>query len=485
MTRSGMRRALAVGAVLLAAACEPSGGPAPEKPADKGVVKAVELVQGPASAKPSTGEGTEVYKIPLGDSPARGGRTPKVTLVAFSEFQCPFCARAATTSLSEVARSYGDELRVVFKHRPLPFHDRALPAALAAEAAGEQGKFWEMHDKMFGGHCGVSPRPDCNQQKVLDPATLDGYATELGLDVPRWKAAMAGSRARSRVEADQKLAEQFAVRGTPTFFINGRMLTGAQPVERFRSLIDEEIKKADQKLAAGVSRAALYDELTRRGLERREGGPVGTVGAKGPGCPGGGAGPGCGGGAAPAADPGEGDGRVYKVDLGTAPARGPRDAAVTVALFSDFQCPFCGRLEPTLAALEKEYPGRVRVVWKNFPLPFHESARGAAVAALAAGEQGRFWEMHDKLIQNQQALGADDLEKYARELGLDVGRWKSAMVNPATGQVVDADVKQGQGLGVSGTPSLFINGRKVVGARPLADLKTIVDDELGKIGKPR
>ncbi len=474
MTTSGIRAALAVGAALLAAACDQMGaGPQPEKPAaEKPADKAAEKVV----VKPT--DGSEVYKIPLGDSPARGGKAPKVTLIAFSEFQCPFCARAASTALEEVAKSYGDDLRVVFKHRPLAFHDRALPAALAAEAAGEQGKFWEMHDKLFSGHCGVNPRPDCNQQKVLDPATLEKYATELGLDLSRWKAAMAGSRAKSRVDADQKLADQFGVRGTPTFFVNGRALVGAQPAERFRSLIDEEIKKADQKLAAGVSRAALYDELTRGGLDKRDGGPSGPM-VKGPGCAGGG--PGCAGGGGAAMVP-EVDGKVYTVEVGGAPARGPRDAAITVALFSDFQCPFCSRVEPTLTALEKEYPGKVRVVWKNFPLPFHESARSAALAAHAAGEQGKFWEMHDKLIQNQQALAAENLEKYAQELGLDLARWKGAMGSAATAQLVDADMKQGQNLGINGTPSMFINGRKVVGARPLADLKTIIDEELAKVG---
>jgi protein-disulfide isomerase len=462
MTTSGIR-AVALWAAFGLAACEQMAGPpldkaAPEKVAPAPVVEKV--------ARAKAAEGSEVYKIALADSAARGASAPKVTLVAFSEFQCPFCARV-TATLDELAKGYGDDLRIVFKHRPLPFHDRALPAALAAEAAGEQGKFWQMHDKMF------------QNQKALAAEDLERYAGELGLDVARWKTALAGAKAKSRVDADMKLADQFGVNGTPSFFINGRMLVGAQPIDRFRAVIDEELKKADQKLAAGVARAALYEELTRAGLDKREGGGHGQPAGKAGPCPGG---PG---GLNARAQAPEADDKVYKVDLGGSPARGPRDAIVTVTLFSDFQCPFCSKVEGTLAALEKEYTGKVRVVWKNFPLAFHEQARPAALAAYAAGEQGQFWAMHDKLIQNQNALAPENLERYAEELGLDLGRWKTSMASAAAGQAVDADMKQGESLGVSGTPSMFINGRKVVGAQPLDALKPIVEEELAKVGGKR
>ena len=325
-----------------------------------------------------------------------------------------------------------------------------------------------MHDKLFA------------NSKTLDDESLEKYAVEVGLDVRRWKAAMENGRAKSRVEADLKLAEQFGVSGTPTFFINGRLLVGAQPLERFKSIIDEEIKKADEKLAAGVSRAALYGELLRSGLERRER-PERPTGLGQPSKP---AAPNCpsGGCAGAAADPVE-DRAVYKVNLGSSPARGPRGAAVTVVLFSDFQCPFCRKMGPTLEALEKELPGKVQVVWKNFPLPFHEQAKGAALAAHAAGEQGKFWPMHDKLMENQTALDEASLEKYAVDLGLDLTRWKAAMASASTGQMIEADIKQGQTLGITGTPSLIINGRKVVGARPLDVLKPIVEEEIVKSGR--
>jgi protein-disulfide isomerase len=278
------------------------------------------------------------------------------------------------------------------------------------------------------------------------------------------------------VEADQKLADQLAINGTPSFVINGRLLMGAQPIARFKSVVDEELARAGQKLAAGVSRSALYEELTRAGLEKREETVVPGAKQVAPGVPG------CQGEAclpAGARAP-EADDKVHKVELGRAPVRGPRDAPVTVVLFSDLECPFCKRVEPTLEALERAFPGKVRVAWKNFPLEAHEKARPAAYAAHAAGLQGKFWQMHDKLLENQGALEAANLEKYAQELGLDLARWKAALASPEVVQLVEADLKQGQALGVSGTPSIFINGRKVVGAQPLTTLKPIVEQELGK-----
>ncbi len=303
-------------------------------------------------------------------------------------------------------------------------------------------------------------------------ASLEKYAADIGLDVARWKTAMENGRAKARVEADTKLAEQLAINGTPSFFINGRPLVGAQPLERFKAVIDEELGRADQKLAAGTARAALYGELTRAGLEKRDrpAGPGKAI--PGGNCPNG-ACPGAGGRA-----PVEVDNKIYKVEMGSSPARGPRDAAVTVVLFSEFQCPFCKKVAPTLEELEKAFPGKVQVVWKNFPLDFHKNARGAALAAHAAGLQGKFWQMHDKLLENQQALQPADLEKYAQELALDLPRWKAGDGQLGGGNLVEADVKQAQALGVTGTPCMFINGRKVEGALPIDMLRPIVEQEL-------
>ena len=116
-------------------------------------------------------------------------------------------------------------------------------------------------------------------------------------------------------------------------------------------------------------------------------------------------------------------------------------------MFSDFQCPFCTRVEPTLTQLEKQYQGKVRTVWKNYPLPFHNNAEPAAQAAMAAQAQGKFWQMHDKLFTNQQALDRPSLEKYAQELGLDMAKFKADLDSGKYKDAVQAEMKEGQDAG--------------------------------------
>ena len=124
-----------------------------------------------------------------------------------------------------------------------------------------------------------------------------------------------------------------------------------------------------------------------------------------------------------------------------------------MVVFSDFQCPFCKRVEPTLTQMEKEYGGKVRMVWKNYPLPFHQNAEPAAEAAMAADAQGKFWQMHDKLFENNTALDRPSLEKYAQELGLEHGQVQG---RPGRGEVQErrskSETKEGQAVGVNGTP---------------------------------
>ena len=142
-------------------------------------------------------------------------------------------------------------MKVVFKHQPLPFHPHAMPAALAAEAAHRQGKFWEMHDKLFA------------DQKALSPEAYERFANEIGLNVSRWKADMASESVKKAVEADSAAGTKIGARGTPAFFINGKSLSGAQPFESFKAVIDAEIQAADALLKKGVAPAKLYDEIQK------------------------------------------------------------------------------------------------------------------------------------------------------------------------------------------------------------------------------
>ena len=177
----------------------------------------------------------------------------------------------------------------------------------------------------------------------------------------------------------------------------------------------------------------------------------------------------------------EADGdKVETIALGASPSRGDANAPVTVVVFSDFQCPFCSRAEATVRELEAAYPGKVRFVFKNQPLPFHENARLAAKAALAAGEQGKFWEYHDVLFNHQRELDRASLEGYAEDLGLDLRRFRAALDDSRLDVAVEADVTEAHRLEVKGTPAFFINGRSVQGAQPLAVLRTKVDQALAE-----
>lgn len=148
------------------------------------------------------------------------------------------------------------------------------------------------------------------------------------------------------------------------------------------------------------------------------------------------------------------------IDTSEAPSLGPASAPVTVVEFADFQCPYCSTTVPLLDALVKANAPNVRVVFKHYPLPSHSFADDAARAAVAAGKQGRFWEMHHKLFENQRALQREDIEQYARELRLDLDRFKADWTAPETVQRVKSDYAEGSRIGVNGTPTIYINGRR-------------------------
>jgi protein-disulfide isomerase len=187
--------------------------------------------------------------------------------------------------------------------------------------------------------------------------------------------------------------------------------------------------------------------------------------------------------ARPLASPREPDPEVtYRVEVDGLPTRGPADALVTIVQFSDYQCPFCRRVEPTMARILATYKGSVRLVWRDRPLAYHKRAKPAAMAARAAGAQGKYWQMHDKLLSGKpgvSALSDASLVQYARELRLDLARFQQAMASDALAKAVDADAALADDLGVRGAPAFFINGRYLSGAKPFEAFKTKIDEELG------
>ncbi len=160
------------------------------------------------------------------------------------------------------------------------------------------------------------------------------------------------------------------------------------------------------------------------------------------------------------------------------PTKGPDDAPVRIVEFSEFQCPYCARVGPTMQRIMDTYGDKIQVVFRNYPLPFHDDAVGAAEGAQCADAQGKFWEYHDKLFANQRALDTTNLKKYAVELGLDAEAFNACLDSGKYKETVTEDHAYGSTLGVRGTPAFFINGRFLNGAQPFEAFQSIIDEEL-------
>jgi protein-disulfide isomerase len=392
----------------------------------------------PTAAAPAGGAKKVTF---AGHNLRRGPANAKVTIVEFSDFECPFCNRSEPT-VKGLLQKYGKDVALVWVNQPLPFHANAMGAAMAFQAAARQShdKAWALHDKMY------------DNFKALGKPELEKYAAEVGLNVAKLKKDWDDPKIKEEVEQDKKAASAAGANGTPTFFINGREVVGAQPADAFEKVIDDELQKVDELIKSGTPLKDVY----KKRIE------AAAAAAPAPAAP-----------AAPAAPEGK-----QNIKLGEAPVKGPASAKVTVVLFSDFQCPFCSRALPVMKQIEDEYKGKVKIAFKQLPLPFHDKAHLAAQAALAANEQGKFWPYHDKLFQNQQALDRPSLEKYAEEMGLNMTKFKAALDSGKFKNQVDAEAKEAAAVGASGTPTFFINGTKVVGAQPFDAFKTVIDTEL-------
>ena len=161
-----------------------------------------------------------------------------------------------------------------------------------------------------------------------------------------------------------------------------------------------------------------------------------------------------------------------------APSFGSADAKVTIVEFSDFQCPYCTRAADATHAIKEKYGDKVRFVFRQFPLSFHQNAHLAAQASLAANAQGKFWELHDLMFKNQKELARENLDAYAKEIGLDMAKFKSALDEGTFKDAVDADMALGGKVSVSGTPSMFINGKRAANATAAEPLFAEIDAAL-------
>jgi protein-disulfide isomerase/serine/threonine protein kinase len=373
---------------------------------------------------------TTVYNVPVSrDDPQKGPADALVTIVEFSEFQCPFCKRVQP-ALEQVMTDYSD-VRLVWKDNPLAFHNRAEPAAMAArEVFAQKGSvgFWKMHDLLF-------------RDQLLDDADLLRFATEAGASGAKVRIAIDTNAHSPVIKDSQALASSIGAAGTPSFFINGRKLTGAQPYDQFKDLIDEQLADAKARVASGTPRASLYEAIIK--------------GGKGP-------------------EPPETKHVAVPSD---APFKGNASAPVVIQVFSDFQCPFCKRLVPTLEGLLTTYPDKVKIVFRHNPLPFHSDAPLAHQAAMEAYAQkgnAGFWKMHDALFGDPRRLERADLEGHAKEQGLDMVRFNRALDTGLHQKRIDQDVDDAKRAGISGAPASLVNDFFVSGAQPASKFEQLI-----------
>jgi protein-disulfide isomerase len=173
--------------------------------------------------------------------------------------------------------------------------------------------------------------------------------------------------------------------------------------------------------------------------------------------------------------------KVHNLPIGRSPIKGNKNALVTIVEFSDFQCPYCATLQPTLNEVLKAYQKEVKLVYKHFPLPFHAQAMNAAKASMAAGEQGKFWEMHDVIFGNYNQLSDEKFKELAANIGLDVKRFTADYNSNKYDLQIQQDINLARGVGVTGTPTLFINGKRLM-RRSFNDFKYAIDTILKEMG---
>jgi protein-disulfide isomerase len=266
-------------------------------------------------------------------------------------------------------------------------------------------------------------------------------------------------------ETDLRVARTFGVSSVPTFFVNGRRFSGLQSDEVVDSIVSAEIAAASQVAAKQANARDLYAVLTKDAKAQ----------------------------ASAPSRPRFDDVKATELRPGASPTRGAAGAPVLVTVFSDLYCPHGAEHAATLKKLLDEYGGKIRVVFKHRPVTVFGASRTAACAAIAAQEQAKFWEMHDKIVvglapghalEDGESAGEQQIPKrllgYAAEIKLDIDAFRLVMEGERCQKEIDDDLALAAKLGVTGTPTTFVNGRRVVGAAPIGVLRSLIEDELKK-----
>jgi protein-disulfide isomerase len=370
---------------------------------------------------------------------ALGDPDAPVRIVEYSDYQCPYCQRHSLETLPQIMSQMieAGQVYYIFKDFPIEsIHPLARAAANAARCAGDQDAYWQMHDALF-----ESQNQWANQGAGVNEvfATL---ATDLALDVDTFNECVATGRHDAVVQASIDEALSLGVRSTPTFFIDGYPVAGAYPFDTFAFIVEH----AEAGTLAELFRQQAEEAAAQQQTPPEPSGPV----------------------AVPVDD-------AYSI--------GDPDAPVTIVEYTDYQCPFCLRhFQQTFPLLKANYidTGQVRYVFKDLPLTsIHPQAFAAAEAARCAGEQEAYVAMHDVLFSKQEEWsGRSDatnlFSQYAAQLALDTARFDACLSNRQYEAAVTADLEEGIGFGVRGTPTFFINGHYLSGAQPYSVFEQII-----------
>ena len=340
------------------------------------------------SVAPANSGKTEVN---ITGAPVLGPPDASVTIVEFSDFQCPFCARAVPWLHNSAG--VGKNIRWVFKNFPLDFHPDSRLAHMAALAAGEQGKFWEMHDLIFA------------HQRTIQRDNLLAFAAQLQLDLVRFQKDLDRADLKAKIEADESEGKELSLTGTPSFLVNGQLVTGFSEKQ-----LNEAVQQAvDRPL---VENAASLPDL----------------------------------------------------DL----SFGPKNAPIKIEWYADLCSPLTPQSAVILQQFLAAHPGTVRVTFRNYPLPNRETSQLVHEFALAAAAQGRFWAVEAMLLADKKPKDRDELKLLAAQLGLDQGRlWAEVDANKYSA-VISRDLSQAKKDGVTGTPTFVVGNKKFDGVKDLS-----------------
>jgi protein-disulfide isomerase len=416
------------------------------------------IVEAPSSTGELPPEYAVPTAVPMQVEPenvawSAGDPDAPVQIVEFTDYQCPFCQQYAAETFPTIFTEMIESGRAFYAIKDLPLdnlHPEAIVAATAVRCAGEQEAYKEMHDAVFA-----------NQEMWGgggETAAIDAFANlsaDLGLDGDALVSCIELGEQRDRVLANQQESLSLGVNSTPTFYVNGYPLRGAQPFDAFDQVAT--------LIETGELEAVLEAQM-RQAYEQAQ---------------------------AQAAQPQPPSGPV-DIPIDGAYAVGDPNAPITIIEYTDYQCPFCSRhFEQTYPQLKENYidTGVVYYVFKDFPLTqIHPQAVLAASAARCAGEQDAYAAMHDMLFATQvEWNGRSDADtlfnQYAAEMGLDELQFATCLAEGTYEEAINADLNEGASYGVSGTPAFFLNGYFLSGAQPYSTFVDAVEFLLEEVGE--